>query len=860
MSTKPVNIQDASPKRLLIAWANEQDAWLRALTAEVVLARKPPSDTEMERIFSLFLAEKGFSGEGQPDVPQLEIDDKDEQAEEQLELISLSDIHGVNALAEGNTVEFDSGLTILFGQNGTGKTGYARIIKRSAAVRTAEPVLPNAHATEPQPDPTARIKYKLDGSIHEVVWKNEAGIAPLTRISVFDSPAVNLHVDNELGYVFTPAELALFSYVSQGIKKLQDRIAERVAELRPGANPLLSQFSRGTSVYPVIESLGATTDISDLDALVVELDDKAEECRDRLQDEINALRGGALDALITSAKQQSTELQRIQRLAQLTAEFNYDAYRNARDALLRAETERRRAREELFRLEELPGPPDDEWQQFVSSGEAYRQHLGLHSYPGDGDHCLYCRQPLSPDALELVQRYRTFLDESFARQETDARAQVDRLALKPTGVDRDTITDYLSQLLAENGCPPWARPAEALMEDAFKVAAATNKRGECDGRDLSRRASAALELINTEISRLDVEVRNLAEQRDNRATSLASKQRELNELAARITLRKNLAAAKSYVSNAKQAARLDQLSRHISSNELRQLTEQSKLASEDLVNKSFEQLFVEECEALRAPKVALQFQGRSGKAERRKVVARHRPSEILSEGEQKVLALADFLAESRMRGSKAPIIFDDPVTSLDYRRLDEVSHRINKLAETHQVIVFTHNIMFASSLIGLRQKKKMRCKFYEVRESDGAKGVIAPDVEPRLDGPVDIAKRINSTIQGARSAEPVVQDALVERGYDLLRAWCEAFVEQELLRNVTQRFRANIMMGKLNDIRLDRFAATAAAVNEIFEKACRCMGGHSQPQEQLNVRPTLVDLEADWRKLQEARLNYIGKT
>lgn len=213
----------------------------------------------------------------------------------------------------------------------------------------------------------------------------------------------------------------------------------------------------------------------------------------------------------------------------------------------------------------------------------------------------------------------------------------------------------------------------------------------------------------------------------------------------------------------------------------------------------------------------MEFQGRGGKAERRKVVARHKPSEILSEGEQKVLALADFLAEGRMRGSKAPIVFDDPVTSLDYRRMEEVCHRINKLAESHQVIVFTHNIMFASSLIGLRQKKKLRCKFYEVRDSGTAKGIIAPDVEPRLDNPADIAKKINITIQNAKNAEATVQDALVERGY----------------------------------------AATASTVNEIFEKSCRCMAGHSQPQEQLNVHPTLAELEQDLAKLQEARTNYL---
>lgn len=74
-----------------------------------------------------------------------------------------------------------------------------------------------------------------------------------------------------------------------------------------------------------------------------------------------------------------------------------------------------------------------------------------------------------------------------------------------------------------------------------------------------------------------------------------------------------------------------------------------------------------------------------------------------------------------MRGTKAPLVFDDPVTSLDYRRLDEVAARIQHLADTHQVIVLTHNIMFASALISNRQKKKLRVKIYEVRDGGDQK-------------------------------------------------------------------------------------------------------------------------------------------
>jgi hypothetical protein len=231
---------------------------------------------------------------------------------------------------------------------------------------------------------------------------------------------------------------------------------------------------------------------------------------------------------------------------------------------------------------------------------------------------------------------------------------------------------------------------------------------------------------------------------------------------------------------------------------------------------------------------------------------------VLSEGEQKVLALADFLAESRMRGTKAPLIFDDPVTSLDYRRLDEVAARIQNLAETHQVVVLTHNIMFASALIAARQNKKLRTRIYEVRDGGETKGILAPDVEPRLDTPADLAKRINAKLQEIPSAEPVVQDALIKETYDLIRAWCEAFVEQELLQNVTQRYRKNIMMTRLSKIDSSRLDDAIAVIEPLFDRACERMTGHSHAAEYMSTKPTVGDVQEDWEKAKAARAAYIA--
>jgi ABC-type transport system involved in cytochrome c biogenesis ATPase subunit len=47
-------------------------------------------------------------------------------------LESMSDIVGVNQLAPRQTLVFETGgLTVIYGQNGAGKSGYGRILKRA---------------------------------------------------------------------------------------------------------------------------------------------------------------------------------------------------------------------------------------------------------------------------------------------------------------------------------------------------------------------------------------------------------------------------------------------------------------------------------------------------------------------------------------------------------------------------------------------------------------------------------------------------------------------------------------------------------------------------------------------------------
>lgn len=327
------------------------------------------------------------------------------------------------------------------------------------------------------------------------------------------------------------------------------------------------------------------------------------------------------------------------------------------------------------------------------------------------------------------------------------------------------------------------------------------------------------------------------------------------ELEAAAELARSWAIIEQHVRDAKQADRLALLAKPMPGL-LRAVTGLAKTASDQMINESFDALFAEERAALRAPELRVEFVGRQGRAHRRKVLTgKHKPSKVLSEGEQKVLAMADFLAEARLAGITAPVIFDDPVSSLDHRRINEVAQRVASLADTTQVIVFTHDIFFATTLLNLMAASK-RCSYFQITDEDG-KGQVTRATGPRWDNISNLKKNINETIQAAKSQQGDARAALVRTGYDWIRSWCEVFTETELLQSVTQRYQPNVRMTALPNIKTAALPAAIETVNRVFEEACRYIDGHSQPLASLNVSPTLAGLEGHWAELTAARTAYL---
>ena len=847
------------PRSSLAQWANRSDEWVRRLVRQVLGSSGQVPESEQAQIYQLLLEEKGIDDRILPTEPLLASPAQPLAQPEPFHLARISNVRGVNALVEGEHIDFGLGLTLLYGENGMGKTGYARILKRMAGSRSAEDILADVNFADDPPTPSADIDYRLGGTDLTHQWNDEKAQPPFILMSIFDNPSAHLHVDDDLRYTYRPASLAFFDRVNLEVQNIGELIEKERQSLKFDNSALLRRFDSGSSIYPYIESLGSATNLQELQQYLT-LPDNVADHEKELESTIAALRANVIGQQVSLKARFQSVLKEALAYTSVAGTFESKEYDDALSRLSNLHGDLATLRDSLFDKANLPADPDETWDSFIRAGQEYRKHLeslGVH----DDTLCLYCRQLLNTDALELIVKYSEYLESKIAK-DIEAQESAIQVLVKPLQGSSLTSVQVFSEPVDSDtdvGTLPPAEQAgqiEALRNllrlDGILRQQFTDK-GPVN-EDILSQVSGIGTKVEPWLSDVTAELETLRAQDSDREKSLTEKQNELLELKARIELNKSWKEVEGIVAVSSRHDKL-RTERTAISNVRRNITLLSNKASEQLINNNFKEIFRNECAELRAAELEVEFSGREGSAQRKKTLAGgHSPSKVLSEGEQKVLAIADFIAETRMSDNSVPVIFDDPVSSLDHRRIADVAKRIADLASCHQVIVFTHDIWLVTHLLQLFEKSD-RCMYYQVTDDHG-KGTVTLGTGPRWDTIRNLATKINLAIGEAKKAAGEERQSHIRDAYDSIRSWCELFVEQEMLAKVTERYQPNVRMTSLGRIKVQKLEQTRQTVTSVFEDACRHVEAHSQPLPTLGVAPKLADLENDWGKLQKCRSEY----
>ena len=156
----------------ILEWSQGRPAWQRDALHRLILK----SELSAEDIRSL--ADICKSGQGliehQTFAPLSEEHVQKKSVDSTgVSLVSIFHHHGVNSLAEDQTLNFGTNLTVVYGDNGAGKTGYIRILKSACRARGQEEILGGTPKNKRSPQQgTSKNRAKPSGGLlshHEKV-------------------------------------------------------------------------------------------------------------------------------------------------------------------------------------------------------------------------------------------------------------------------------------------------------------------------------------------------------------------------------------------------------------------------------------------------------------------------------------------------------------------------------------------------------------------------------------------------------------------------------------------------------------------------------------------------------------------
>lgn len=628
--------------------------------------------------------------------------------------VYLRQVHGVrhvNALAPDQRLTLHRvGLTIVYGDNGSGKSGYARILKRACRARISgrgEEIIPDIYEAQPG-TPSATIEYAISGQNRSCAWQlGQPADTALSAVSVFDSRTANIHVDETNDVAYTPLPLKLLGALAQLCKSVKDKLAFEKTQLQAQTPQSIKAptCSPTSKVGQLLARLAANTDPTAVEALAT----LARAEQDRLAQLTADLAGDPSRAARQIAALKAKVEGHVVRLEGLIAAIGNDSAAELRRLATVSKAARRAAEAAsgaLFAGESLPHIGSDVWQSLWESARAYSVEA---AYPErdfpvtDADSvCVLCQQELSPQAADRLNRF-----EAFVRDDSQQRADAARAAY-----------DAAVVAFAESGLTLTALRAivETVRDELRQDALATEVRRATlqamwRHRQISRRHADPAAVIDAGVVALprqalagqvaDLEARGEVLVAEADSPARAALIAERTELADRQWLNGIKADVLAQIERLKQIKALETAQRDAATN---RITNKSTEVAQALVTDALRAQFAREVASFEIAGLAVELRQQNSVqgVPRFKVALTRKPTasvgQVLSEGEHRCVALAAFMAELATTENKSGIVFDDPVSSLDHMHREAVAKRLIAEAANRQVIVFTHDLAFLFEL------------------------------------------------------------------------------------------------------------------------------------------------------------------
>lgn len=781
---------------------------------------------------------------------------------EEIRLCSISEVAGVNKLAPRTPLDFGkSNIAVVYGHNGSGKSGYVRLLKHVCGVRDCVrgQLHKNVFSAE-EIAQKAKVSFLKISTPAEHEWAGSGVCDDLCSVDIFDASFGRVFMGSEDEVSYEPPVLSFFSRLIDVCEKVAAKLDAEAGTLKSKI-PSIPNSLLGSTGAAWVEKLSAKTTTEDVESncsFSPENETELQDLQKRISETSPAdkakqfrTKKSHADGLISDVQTYLNQLSDENCKRIIVAKKKSILKKSAADA----------AAKDVFNGAKLEGVGSDVWKELWSAARKYSEEVAYsgQEFPHiqDDSVCVLCHQPLSEEAK---QRFTTF--ESYVKGETqkqatdaarDAKQAIDALPDIPNAEALKTKIDAAG---IEN-----QEIIKALNDTLTSLQDRKTKVPSLDSEDALGSANQSPEWIE-EIRKISQGYEDSAKkyEEDAENDNRAELQAKLKNLQAKKWLAEQKTAIQEEVNRLQALDRLREAKKKTNSRALS--TKKGELAKA-LITDAFVQRFNDELKALGASRLKVKLI--KSKVSKGKVLhklqldgAAHNLNEVLSEGENRIVSIAAFLADVTGRTYPAPFVFDDPISSLDQNYEEAVVQRLCSIASERQVIIFTHRLSLLAMVQDYAKKVSIKPERICIREEPWGTG------EPGHT-PLQAQKPLQALNTLINSELPKAKKLFNESGFDAykteakslcseFRILLERMVEYELMSDVVQRYRRAInTMGKIGNL-AKISEADCKYFDDLMTKYSRYE--HSQPLEAPVQLPEPDELETDFNELKNWQAEF----
>lgn len=732
-------------------------------------------------------------------------------------ILEVKNFQEVNALSTECSVKFGQNLTLVYGSNGSGKSGVGRLLCNACFSRGEREILPNVRNTSDSEN-EAKATFVIDdgaGNITEVEYTLGDDNDDLKHFSVFDSESVLIHLDQSNRVNFTPAQIKIFDTVASTISKLEERLTNE-KNARKKDNPFQVMFLDGATSPVAIFCRGINGTTKEAEFLAyadfdIHTDGEKMEALQKQIDEKKKLDITKKKAQLATDRQNLAALKAL--LRRVTERFT-ESKATEINQLVKDIIEKKKVVEGLsvksFDDGILKTVGSAEWKELISAARPLYEAEKVASADVEPAHCMLCHQKLTKDANALFQKYWQFL-ESKAESEL---AELNRKQAVLLQDFRSAKTIYPKFLATDAG-------VRVLSEDSpVYLTQLTTQFVTLEGvlDQWITNIGILKEVERNNVPDVDLTVIDtLLTSKTTEESGLVDPTSDITSLTAQwyaLKHKKDVTAIKDagleYIAFLAWSIKANSVSfPGIKMATTKKRTESFLVG----VAQDYKGVFNQELATLGCDfNLVMHTSGEQGstvKEYRLDFAEDYNPSQILSEGEQNVCSIADFLTEVYLDKKNCGIIFDDPVTSLDHERKEKIAQRLAVEAGQRQVVVFTHDIVFMSQLAKHAERNTIPLVAHWMRRVNGESGHVEENTSPKLSSLASLKNDIQTAVIGFESLGAKEQEQALGVAFDYLRSACEALIEELLFAGTIERYDDHIRVQNLEEAIFDQSLALA---------------------------------------------------